>query len=439
MTTVYNYTNGFRLVYETSYTSIPITEFHVFIKFGSIHENENIEKGIAHFIEHMCFKGTLKMPDTRQISMVYDKIGAYVNAYTQKEYTCFTVRCSDEHAAKCIDVLSDMILHSKMNVSHYKLEKNIVKEEMIRSNDSPENLVLDTTDALVFKDTQYENPIDTLSYHTDKNSLSYSSLIKLYTHFYQPNNMGISVISNLSFQTIKKMIEKTRFIKRTNTGCHPMIYSMPRTTDIQYSIIQKKGATANYFNISFRTCEYGHKDMYCLNILELIIGGYMSSRMFMLLREQNGITYESSCSLSSYKYFGNISLYAVCEDSKLCINRKNIGLIMLLIQLLNNLIKNGITEKELKESKGNIKGSMLQNMGSTQTIAQYNGLECLIYESPHVSYDKIYKKYYDKLTKHDINRVIQTYFTRNNMCVVIVGEHVPELSLVKKYFTKFVS
>jgi len=437
MTTVHTYHNGFRLIHQTSYNSIPVSFLWVFVKFGSIHETEN---GAAHFIEHMCFTGTRLSPESRQISMVYDKIGAFINAYTHKEYTCFAVKCPEEHTAKCMEVLSDIILHTKMSRAHYTLEKNVVREEMIRYNDNTKNRALDTTDTLLFRETPYEKPVDSLDYHTEANDLPFRPMIEMYRQFYQPDNMGISVISSLSFQTIKRMVGKTGFAEKTRRSSltHVLYPSIRSTGDIQYSILRKKGVSANYIHLSFRTCCYGHPDMYGLYILKKIIGGYMSSRMFTLLRGQNGIIYESSCSLSCYKWLGNISLYSVCDPKKVVKNRENDGVLLLLIQLLNRLITHGITERELNESKGNIRGFFLQDMVEIQKIAIHNGYESIVCENPNViPYDKLYETQYHKITRSEIHRILRQYFTRNNMSVVIVGEDVPDLALVQTYFTRF--
>ena len=438
MTISHTYENGFKLVYQKSYSSVPVTVLYVFVRFGSIHETE--DRGIAHFIEHMCFKGTVKMPKSREITAVYDKIGAFINAYTLREHTCYAVKCSDEYTANCIDVLADMVLHSQIKHKGYVLEKNVVKEEMIRASDNPRHEVLKWSGELVYENTPYENPVDDLKYHTHR-SLPYESLLRMYKQYYRPENMGLSVISNLSFKTVQKMVEGSEFLKGSNV--EPMSYyspiSIPTYCDTKIVIKKRKGVNATYLNVAFRTCKYGEPDIYGLHLIESIMGGYMSSRMFTLLREENGITYESSCSLTCYKHFSDISLYAVCDHKKVLPNTENPGLLALILQLLNDLISDGITEKEMKEAKGNIKGRLARDMENTTKIAEYNGIERIIYENREsIPYDQIYKKCYAGITRRDINRIIRTYFTRNNMSVVMYGEHVPSLGLVKKYFTRLI-
>ena len=105
------YPNGFRLVYEKSLNKLPICAIQVFCDVGSAYESENI-RGVSHFIEHMCFKGTKQMPKTKDILIHYDKIGADFNAYTEKRYTCYTLKCHNDNIKNSIVILSDMLLNS---------------------------------------------------------------------------------------------------------------------------------------------------------------------------------------------------------------------------------------------------------------------------------------------------------------------------------------
>lgn len=424
-TSTYTYNNGFKLVYQKADSSIPITSILVFIKFGSIHERVN---GAAHFIEHMCFKGTHTKKTSKEITTPYDKIGAFLNASTYKEYTDYIVKCEDIYVANCIDVLSDMVINSSFNQKDMNVEKNVVKEESIRLDDNPEHHISNMTDALLYRDTVYANPIDDLSYHTCKTPLPNHDVINEYTHFYQPYNMGISVVSNLSFETIKNMVSRTYFTKKP-VRIDPIprqitTFSVP--PDVQIDIRRKKGVSATHLNISFRTCEYGHPDMYRLNVLSTILSGYMSSRMFLLLREQHGLTYKSECSAKFYQSSGQLSIYTICDPTKMMRNKDNAGVLSLLIKMLSELLKTGVTKKEVDKAIGNIKGKFVQSLENPQTPCFHNGIEQIVYDNPYsIPYQKLYDVYYKKITKKDIHDVLEKYITRENMVVCLLGEHVP--------------
>ena len=424
-TSTYTYKNGFKLVYQKSDSSIPITSILVFVKFGSIHENVH---GASHFIEHMCFKGTHSKKTSKDITTPYDKIGAFLNASTYKEYTDYIVKCEDVFVANCVDVLSDMVLHSTFTTKNMNLEKNVVKEETIRLDDDPEHHIHKMTEALLYLQTPYANPIDDLSYHIGNTPLPNNDVLADYHQFYQPYNMGISIVSNLSFETIKKMVAKTYFTKK-HAQIEPIprhIYTISTLHDVQLNIQKKQGVHATHLSISFRTCEYGHPDMYRLQVLSNILSGYMSSRMFMILREKYGVTYKSSCTVNCYQPTGELSIYTMCDPTKMMRNKHNAGVLSLLIHMLLDLLKNGVTHKEVHQAVGNLKGKITRSLEDPQNSCFHNGLEHIVYDNPlSIPYQKLYHMYYEKVTKKDIDDMIEKYVNRDNMVVCLFGQHVP--------------
>lgn len=424
-TSTYTFKNGFKLVYQKADSSIQTTSIVVFVKFGSIHERI---PGAAHFIEHMCFKGTHSKNTTKDIASPYDKIGAFLNASTYKEYTDYIVKCEDVYVANCVDVLSDMVLHSTFTTKNLNLEKNVVKEETIRLDDDPEYHISKMSESLLYSMTPYANPIDDLSYHTSKTPLPNSDITDHYHQFYQPYNMGISIVSNLSFDTIKSMVSKTHFTKKPShiQSIPRHIYTIAIPPDLQLNIQQKKGIHATHLSISFRICEYGHPDMYRMKILSNILAGYMSSRIFTLLREKHGLTYKSTCTINCYQPTGQISIYTICDPTKMMPNKLDVGVLSLLIQLLSDLLNRGVTQKEVNEAKGNLKGKFVQSLENPHNTCLHNGVEQIVYDNPHsIPYKQLYHLYYEKITKKSINEMIKKYMKRENMVVCLFGEHVP--------------
>lgn len=424
----HTFTNGFRCIYQKG--TVPLSAIYVFVKYGSIHEG----KGFAHFIEHMCFKGTRKIPESKAIVSNYDNIGAYINANTHKEYTVYIVKCNVEYTAHCIDILSDMMLNSVFKPSHIRLEQNVVIEECVRLNDDAEYYIETIRDRMLYQDTSYAEPVDSLDYH--KTLFDTKTVQRSYREQYQPNNMGISIVSPIAFSTIKKMIERSGFSQKptlspTSSLTSPLTYSCV-TNKPQFNIMTKKGSAATHLSISFRTCPQNHPDTYPLHLLTRILGGYMSSRMFMTLREKHGITYKSTCSLKSYWTMGHIELYAICDPDNLMHKQ---GVLPLLIRMLRDLRKNGITREELESAKGNINGAYIMNMEQIQIPCLYNGIESILYDKPEVvPYDQLYSTHYANLTKKSVDAVILKYMEPANMVVSIVGEDVPSQSSIELLF-----
>jgi len=374
------------------------------------------------------------MDTAKAIMTSYDKIGAYLNAFTHKDHTCYHVKCADIYAANCIDVLSDIVMNSVFKEREANLEKSVVKEETIRQSDEPTDCIYKMDDELIFSGTPYAEPIDDLQYHLDKDVLPNKLVVELYKKYYTPSNMGVSIVSNLPFQTVKKMISTTHFMKRTPpTGiCPPPEFLLSTPGGVQYKLLRKKGIRATHLTIGFRICNYKSPDKYPLFLLSNIIGGYMSSRLVMLLREKHGLTYISTSSVHAYMPFGQITIYTMCDHTKMMKNKKNKGVLQLVLDLLADLVKHGISQKELDSAKGNYRGKYLESMEDPATMSLYNGKEVILYDNPNpVPYADLYETFDEPITKKQMNDVLRKYFRKDNMAVCLLGENIPTLESVK--------
>ena len=445
----FTFPNGFRLIYETAKHNKPVSTIYAFCDLGSIYENDDI-RGVSHFIEHMCFKGTQKIPQSKDIFKQYDKIGAFFNAFTEKQFTCYTIKTQNEFVNSCISILSDMMLNSVFNKKEFTKELKVVVEENVRNSDDSENIVYDMMSKLLYKDSSYEYPIDTIEYHY-KNSLQYDDVVDVYKLFYRPNRMVMSVISTIPFTSIVNAIKRTFFIRTKipdltvpSNACinitdktNPFYINNKcvEQTKIQYNMLSKKGVNASSVMIGFRTCSQYSNDKYILNLLNKIIGGTMGSRLFMILREQNGLTYSSNSNVEYFDNFGSFTIFAETDHSKLIYNNNKTsqGVIPLIISLLHDLIQNGITQTELTLIKGNVKGKNTINLDD-DTLAEYNGTQMMLYcKSKMVPYTKMYDTFYKNITVSQINAIIRTYITKERMSVCLVGgEHLPSLKIIQR-------
>lgn len=432
--------NGLKLIHQSVGHSHPISSIFVFIRFGSIDEIDVKTKGIAHFIEHMCFKGTKQRKDSIDIVSAYDEIGAYLNAETHKQYTCYKVKCMDKYVAHSIRVLSDMILHSTFKKKEVDLERHVVIEENIRADDDPTTHIDNAIYKILYANTPYSDPIDDISFHHNANSLALPEILSNYRKFYQPQYIGISVVSNLSFATVKKAISNSAFMTpgpRCPAITTRSLQLLPTIQTPKIIIMKKPGINATHISIAFRTCEHGHKDQYALYLIQNILGGYMSSRLFMILREKHGLTYTSSCHSLHHAISGHFELRTMCDPTKLLKSRQTPGVLSLLVEILNDLLADGITQKELNDVKGNFQGKHLLDMEKSDTKCSYNGIEYILYDKPEiVPYESLYSTFFERITKKNILDIARKYFRPENMIISLVGEHVPTEDVVARYFSK---
>jgi predicted Zn-dependent peptidase len=433
----FTYPNGFRIVYEKTKNESPISSIHAFCELGSVYETDGI-RGVSHFIEHMCFKGTKKIPKPKDIFIEYDKIGAYFNAYTEKEYTCYTIKCDNDYIENSIVIMSDMLLNSTFNKKEYVKEEKVVIEENARDHDDPEDLLCENMDKLIYKGSSYANSVDTIAYH--KKRMDYEKVLEIYKLFYVPNRMVLSIVSNFSFDYIKQIIYKTFFIEKIECLPIPVEYQikpfvLPQT-NILYNIDKKIGINTTHLSIGFKIDPC---NKYVLNMLKNLLSGPMSARLFMILREDNGLTYSSDIDTCYHRDIGDFTFYAEVDNNKVMKNDFKPGVLPLIIQLINELIEHGVKQSELEITRGYIRGQLNIDLEDSDEAACYNGEQALLYPNKKIiPYSKAYDTFYKNITKKEVDAIIKKYFKKSNMNVCLVGEKLPALNDVKTICEKVI-
>jgi predicted Zn-dependent peptidase len=436
--------NGFRVVYQPPANHMPISHMNAFCHVGSAHEDPST-RGASHFIEHMCFKGTPKLHTSRDIEIQYDNIGAHFNAHTEKQYTCYEVTCSDQYAEKCLSILGNIMLHSVFNAKEYKKELNVVIEESVRNLTDYHNTVYDNLSTLVFKGSIYENPIDTLRYHKTTDTMKYENVVEFYRENYIPENMVLSITTSLPFSKIIEIVKQSDYAKPKRNAT-PILNTIPRMIvaqqqDIQIHCEPVAKMKSVYLMIGFRVCPLYHPDYYGLKFLQNLIGGMFTSRLFTLLREKNGLTYHSSVSTTFYENAGAFVFYAITDTKKLMHNviSSKKGVLPLIIDLLNDLVKRGVTQEEVTKTKHYLKGKMANMLENANSQSYHNGLRVLLHNEDReiVSFGDVYSKYYAKITKSYVNELIRKYFRRDAMNVALVGGGIPAHSVLLKRLHEF--
>lgn len=415
--------NGFKLVHEKVSNHLS-SSINVFCDVGSIYEPDNL-KGASHFIEHMCFKGTKKVPNSKDIYLTYDKIGAYLNAYTEKRYTCYTVKCDSEYLESIIEMLSDMLLNSIFDKREFVKEEHVVIEENVKSEDSSYDIMFNNLTEMIYKGSSFEKNVDMLDYH--KTKYVYKDILDFYKLFYNPSRMVLSITTSYSFKEICDFLKTTDFIKKKAiTHEIPSKYMIKPCVNYQeiskIRIIDLKNNKTLHLGISFRIESV---DKYCLNLLQTILSGPMSSRLFSLLREDNGLTYTSAVYTNYHKIYGDITIYAETEKNKMLKNGSKPGVLPLLINEIKNLVEQGVTKEELDTAKQYMKGSLKISLEDIDNITSHNGEQALIYPNDEIiPYKNLYEKCYKNITIKNINDVIKKYMRKNLMSIAIVGPRV---------------
>jgi predicted Zn-dependent peptidase len=430
------YENGFRLVHEKPVVpSSNIASIQVFCDIGSIHEPEE-SRGSAHFIEHMCFKGTKRLKTSKEVNLIFDKTGSESNAFTDRRYTCYYADTDKDNVCVCISTLADMLLNSVFDKTEYMKERDVVREEMVKDEDDYELLSFMNADKQIYAGSPYENPVDDLKYHEGKHALKYENILEIYKKFYVPSNFILSVCTSIPFETICKYAEQSDFIKVIKREPRPsMNLCVKPQTDVVYCL-EKRVTNPVHICIGFRTCSLTNPDKYCLKLLKTVLSGKINSRMFMLLREENGLTYTSYAYSDFFEHMGDFKMYAECDPEKVFKNGSGLGVFPLLCQMIRDLLEHGVTKDELETAKGFSQGTQKMNAEDSSVIAKYNGKNQLFNNLSAPRYTDKYKKLIAPITLNQIHQCIRKYFCREGMVVSVVSAKPMDKSKLSKFVDK---
>lgn len=313
----YTFSNGIRLVHRK--VDSLIGHIAIMVNAGTRDELPG-EEGIAHFIEHVIFKGTT----TRKVHQVLgrlENIGADLNAYTTKEETCIYASFLTEHYARAIELFNDIIFNSTFPEKELEKEKGVVLDEINAYKDSPAELIFEDFEARLFPGHPLGRPV--LGNATGLRRINRSKIKQFIQQNYTTDQMVISSVGNLAFEKLIKLVE--RFF-----GSHPANLQRNERKPVsafgQFETILKKRVFQTHCIIGNTAYGYMHKNRTAMALLTNILGGpAMNSRLSMLLRERNGLSYNIESSYAPYLETGSFMIYLGTDNNVL---EKSISLVM---------------------------------------------------------------------------------------------------------------
>jgi len=399
--------NGIRLILapmkETDAVAIKI-----FFGAGSRYEEKEVN-GTAHFLEHMAFKGTKKRPTTLDISKEIDSVGGSFNAFTSEETTGYWIYLPANKIKLGADILSDILINSKLEQKEINKEKGVILEEIKMYNDMPRYLASIHFQKLIFGDTPLGR--DVAGKPETVKKITRQKLLHFYSRFYNPDNMVISICGNIPLQKTQKLIkEKFGKIKgKTNEQYekNKIIQQKP-----QIKIVPKDTEQATMI-MGFRSFKRNHKARYVRSLLANILGGYMSSKLFTEVREKRGLAYSIHSSVDAYHdtgtfiITGGFDLYKLPEAIKI------------IFKILNDAKKQGFKYSEIKMAKEHNIGKLDLLLENSQFIASFLG-EQEILDNKIKTPEEIIKEI-KKVTNSNIKKIAKEIFKPENFNMVIVG------------------
>lgn len=407
--------NGLRMVFQ-QHSSSPSVAVVVLVGVGSRNENEN-NNGISHFLEHMAFKGTTRRPTTMDIAAEVDNVGGESNAFTSKEYTGYYIKVAAKEIDLAIDLLQDMLFHSLYQQQESDRERNVIIEEINMYRDSPRDVVGEMYEKLLFP----EQPLGMEVTGTPESlsHIGHAELKGYNQHWYIPNNMVIGVTGQFDEVSVKQKLDQA-FSNRQQ-------HKVDGYTKAHYNqsgpgiVVRQKDIDQTQLIVGWRSYALDHPNRYALGLLNVVLGGNMSSRLFTQVREKRGLAYAVHSSVDDYMDTGSIN----CQAG---LGHQNIkqALEVILDQFVD-VRDHGITEIELTRAKQYLRGRLALSMEDGLSTALFHSRQWLL-ENKIRTVDEILQEV-DKVELAQIQHVARELFVARGLNVAAIGPQVDKNEL----------
>jgi predicted Zn-dependent peptidase len=377
---------------------------------GSRHEAAEIN-GASHFIEHLMFKGTKKRPTTLDISRALDRVGAEFNAMTSKDYTGYYIKINYENIDLAVDILSDMLLNSKFDAKEINRERGVIIEEINMYHDNPLMLIESLFEEILYEGNtlswEIAGPEDVIKKITRTQLLNYK------TAYYRADNVVIAVAGKIDGK-VRQLIAKKFANKLADkkTKIKPF-YTFVDTQKEPRLKLHFRDTKQVQLAIGFPAFGYEDPRIYALHLLSIILGGNMSSRLFISVRERRGLAYFIRCYPNYYTDTGNIFIQSGLDPSRID------EALAVIFSELKKVKTKGITAKELEDSKEFLRGKMVLSLEDSSTFAEYFAKQLLLTGKVLTPEQKMKK--YDEVTIADIKKLAQTIFQKQKLNLAIIG------------------
>ena len=406
--------NGLKYIINNTKCGDKITVM-LFVKVGSRDETPKLN-GMSHVLEHMMFQGTDKYPSSQKLHEAIDKYGAIFNAYTSLDITCYYITIYTKYIDYALSILSDLYFNSLILDKHLQKEKTVVINEIKKNNSNPKRVIQEDIVSNIMKTTPMSKKIA----GTDKNVKSFQvdDLMSFLNYYYNPNKVILSIggyISNPS-KLIKNIhdlfgINKTYPSKKKlnyTRELFPNFYK--RKTHSQINYLKKKLDT-NYITIGFPAYKLNSKNSYVLDVISTILAGYMSSRLYLKLRNELGIIYNISNNIDALEDCGYYFLMCGTHDVDNCVGA--------ILEELNKIKDELVLEDEINRAKDYINGQQQMSKNDSNVLATHYGINYL-YFGKIITIEESLKQI-NNVTPKDIQRVAKLTFKKSKLKLHYMG------------------
>lgn len=408
--------NGIRVI-TVPMKDNPTVTVLVMAEAGSKYETKDTN-GLSHFLEHMCFKGTTARPSAMHISKELDSIGSHYNAFTSQEFTGYYAKAGAEHAEKILDVVADLYLNPTLPEKEIEKEKGVIAEEINMYEDLPHRHVQDLFMELVYGDQPAGWPI--IGSREVVQAMSRKDFVEYRSKHYVAEGTIVVVAGNFDEKKMQQTIAKTfssvavspklRKIDVVEWQEKPMLAVQYKKTDQAHLVLGVR---------SYRASDPRHE---ILRVLEGVLGGGMSSRLFQKLREEMGVGYYVRANEDSYTDHGLFTVSAGVDVSRVA------EVVRAILGEFNKLKEELVGAEELSKVKEHLNGSTLLHLESSDSIAEYYGMQEIL-GRPLALPEEAAKKV-RVVSDEEVREAARALFVNEGLNLAIVGPFTEEKEFI---------
>ncbi len=401
--------NGLRIVTQNLANTKSVTVL-ILVGAGSRYESKEIN-GISHFVEHMFFKGGRKYTNTKEVSEAIDGVGGDFNAFTGKEYAGYFVKVAEQHKDLALDVLSDMLLHAKFDNFEINKERGVIMEEYNMYQDTPMYQVGWDFERLIYGD----QPMgwDQVGTKEVINAVKHEDFVKYKGKLYTADNTVIAVAGHVDHEDVVKRVQKFfSFGKEKKVFKFNVI---KENKDEKRVYLRNKKTEQAHVLMGFPGYPEEHKDHYAAKILSIVLGGNMSSRMFLSVREKQGLAYYISTSTDDYTDTGTFTTSAGVTVEKID------DAITAILKEYGKVLEHPVPAAETKKAKEFLKGKLVLRLEDSEEYAHLLGKFELLYgkgRTPEEMMEKI-----DAVNPIEMERVARNLFKEKKIYLAVIGPY----------------
>jgi predicted Zn-dependent peptidase len=396
--------NGLRILTERM-TQVRSISIGVWLTRGSRHETAE-RGGIAHFVEHMLFKGTATRT-AEDIAQQIDSIGGQLDAFTAKEYASYYIKVLDEHLPLAIDVLADIVRNPAFSPEDTEREKKVVFEEIKMVEDTPDDLVHEIFTQGFWENHPLGRPI--LGTRETVESFTSDSLRDYFGKAYTARNLIVSAVGNLEHERVRELVDE-KFGSLEPMG-EQIDEQAPQV--VPKTQIRTKELEQSHICVGVSSYPQSHDDRYSSYVLNTLLGGSMSSRLFQNVREKRGLAYAVFSGLSAYRDAGSFTIYAGCSNEA-------VGeVIDLVVEEMKGVKTSPVQDAELQRAKDHLKGSLMLSLENTASRMSHLARQ-EIYFDRQFGLDETLQGI-ERVTAPDVQRVANDLFQNGSLAATVLG------------------